>query len=163
VKELRNRIAVGVIALLVCGAYGRAQQLPYPYGVAVSLENAKKAGAAAAAEAKKNGLLMAIAVTDAGGALVYFEKMDGAQTASVQIAIDKATSSVLYKRPTKLLEDALADGPHGLRYLQLSGAISVEGGVPLVMDGKIVGAIGVSGGTNHQDGQCATAGAVVLK
>jgi glc operon protein GlcG len=156
-------IAVLLTAALVTSPGVRAQQLPNPYGLAVSLENAKKAVAAATAEAQKHELRMAIAVADVSGELVYFEKMDGTQTASVQIAMDKARSSVMYKRPTKLLEDALADGPHGLRYLQLHGAISVEGGIPLIMDGKIVGAIGVSGGTNTQDGEVARAGAVQLR
>jgi uncharacterized protein GlcG (DUF336 family) len=151
------------ITALPCASQLRAQQLPNPYGVSLSLEQAKTAVTAASAEARKNGLRMALAIADVGGELVYFEKMDGTQTASVQIALDKARSAVMYKRPTKLLEDALAEGGHGLRYLQLRGAVSVEGGIPLVMDGNIVGAIGVSGGTNTQDGQIARAGAAVLK
>lgn len=149
--------------VLLCAVEMRAQPMPIPYGLSVSVEDAKKAAVAAIAEARKNRLRMAIAVADTGGELVYFEKMDGTQTASVQIAIDKARAAVMYKRSTKALEDALAEGGRGLRYLQLRGAVSVEGGIPLIVEGKIVGAIGVSGGTNTQDGQCAQAGAAALK
>src|SRR4051812_8660105 len=84
-----------------------AQQMPNPYGLSIVADDAKKAAAAAIAEARKNDLHMGIAVADVGGELVYFEKMDGTQTASVQIAIDKARAAVMYKRPTKALEDAL--------------------------------------------------------
>lgn len=149
--------------LILCALQMMGQQLPNPYGSSVTLDAAKKSVAAAVAEASKNNLKMAIAITDVGGELVYFEKMDGTQTASVQIAIDKARSAVLIKRPTKALEDALAEGGRGLRFLALRGAVSVEGGIPLVADGKITGAIGVSGGTNTQDGQCAQAGASAIK
>src|SRR5204863_6239819 len=89
----------------------------------------------------------------------YFEKVDGTQAASTVIAVDKARSAVRFKRPTKAMQDVLAAGGEGLRFLALQGAIPVEGGVPLVMDGKIVGAIGLSGGASSQDGQCALAGA----
>jgi glc operon protein GlcG len=156
-----------VIAGLTVGALAAsiaAAQTPPPlYGDAISLENAKKAAAPASAEARKNGWLMAIAVVDPSGNLVYFEKMDGTQTGSVPIAIDKARSAALFKRPTKAFQDTLAGGGEGLRILKLQGAMPVEGGVPIVVEGKIVGAIGVSGGTSQQDGQCAAAGAAALK
>jgi glc operon protein GlcG len=151
------------LVLMVSALQAFSQQMPNPYGTSVTLEVAKKSVAAAVAEASKNNFKMAVAITDVGGELVYFEKMDGTQTASVQIAIDKARSAVLFKRPTKLLEDALAEGGRGLRFLQLRGAVGVEGGIPLVADEKIIGAIGVSGGTNTQDGQCAQAGATAVK
>ena len=106
---------------------------------------------------------MAAAVVDPAGDLVYFEKVDGTQAASVDIAIDKARSAARFKRPTKALQDVLAAGGVGLRMLALQGAVPVDGGVPLLMDGKIVGAIGLSGGTSDQDGQCAKAGADTLK
>jgi uncharacterized protein GlcG (DUF336 family) len=85
--------------------------------------------------------------------------MDATQTGSVDVAIDKARSAARFKRPTKAFQDMLAGGGEGLRVLALKGAVAVEGGIPIVIDGKIVGAIGVSGGTSQQDGQCARAGA----
>jgi glc operon protein GlcG len=134
-----------------------------PYGLAITLENAKIAAAPALEEARKNDWAMAVAIVDTGGALVYFEKMDHTQTGSVAVAIAKARSAALFKRPTKAFQDTLASGGDGLRVLKLENAIAVEGGVPLVMDGKIVGAIGLSGGTSAQDGQCAQAGANALR
>src|SRR5437016_5249380 len=106
---------------------------------------------------------MAIAVVDPAGTLVYYEKADNTQLGSALVAIDKARSAALFKRPTKAFQDALAAGGAGLRILRLEGAVPVEGGIPLVIDGKIVGAIGVSGGTSAQDHQCAKAGADALK
>jgi uncharacterized protein GlcG (DUF336 family) len=106
---------------------------------------------------------MAVAIVDTAGNLVYFEKMDGTQTGSVKVAIEKARSAALFKRPTKVFQDALAAGGEGLRILRLEGAVPVDGGFPLLMDAKIVGAIGVSGATSQQDGQCAKAGADALK
>jgi uncharacterized protein GlcG (DUF336 family) len=102
---------------------------------------------------------MAVAVVDPAGDLVYFEKMDETQNGSVDVAIDKARSAARFKRPTKAFQDALATGGEGWRVLRLKGAVPIEGGVPIVIDGKIVGAIGVSGGTSQQDGQCANAAA----
>src|SRR6266849_2239451 len=134
-------------------------QMPNPYGPPITGENAKKVAAAALAEARKNNWTMAAAIVDPAGDLVYFEKLDGTQAASVNIAVDKARSAARFKRPTKALQDALAAGGVGLRLLALQGAVPVDGGVPLLMDGKIVGAVGLSGGTSDQDGQCANAGA----
>jgi glc operon protein GlcG len=138
-------------------------QMPNPYGTAISLENAKKAAAPALAEAAKNNWRVAVAIVDQGGNLVYYEKMDNTQLGSANVAIDKARSAALFKRPTKALQDTLAAGGEGLRLLRVQGAVPVEGGVPLVMDGKIVGAIGVSGATSAQDSQCAKAGADTVK
>jgi uncharacterized protein GlcG (DUF336 family) len=129
----------------------------------IGVENAKKAAAAALAEARKNGWTMAAAVVDTGGHLVYFEKMDGTQTGSVAVAMSKARSAALFMRPTKAFQEMLAGGGDGLRAFGLAGAVPVEGGVPLVMAGKTVGAIGLSGGSSSQDGQCARAGADALK
>lgn len=137
--------------------------LPNPYGPAVTLEQAKRAAAPALTEARTNNWLMAVAVADPAGNLVYFEKMDGTQHGSVNVAIAKARSAALFKRPTKAFQDTLAAGGEGLRILKIDLAVPVEGGVPLVMNGAVVGAIGVSGGTSQQDGQCATAGADALK
>jgi glc operon protein GlcG len=129
------------------------------YGLPITIESAKKAAMPALAEARKNQWTMAVAVVDTAGDLVYFEKMDGTQSGSVDVAIDKARSAARFKRPTKAFQDTLAAGGEGLRVLALKGAVAVEGGVPIAIDGKIVGAIGVSGGTSPQDGQCARAGA----
>jgi glc operon protein GlcG len=156
------RFATGAAILLLGLAMVRAQ-MPNPYGAPVSLENAKKAAAPALAEAEKNHWNMAVAVVDPSGNLVYYEKMDNTQLGSANVAIEKARTAALFKRPTKAFQDALAAGGDGLRVLSLKGVTAVEGGIPLVMDGKIVGAIGVSGGASTQDGQCAKAGADALK
>ncbi len=160
-KTVVKTVVVAVI--LLCGLAIARAQMPNPYGTAVSLENARKAAAPALAEAEKNHWNMAVAIVDTGGNLVYFEKMDNTQLASVNVAIEKARTAALFKRPTKALQDALVAGGDGLRILSLKGATAVEGGLPLIMDGKIVGAIGVSGAASAQDGQCAKAGADVLK
>ncbi|MBI2751978.1 MAG: heme-binding protein [Betaproteobacteria bacterium] len=138
-------------------------QMPNPYGAPINLEAAKKAAAAAAAEARKNNWNMAIAVTDIGGDLVYLEKMDATQTGSVKVAMSKAHTAAMFKRPTKVWQDAVASGGAGLRVLGIEGMITVDGGLPIVMDGKIVGAIGVSGAAADQDAQCAKAGVDALK
>ena len=148
--------------MFVLGASSAIAQMPNPYGAPIGLENAKKVAAAAVAEASKNHWTMAVAVTDIGGDLVYFEKMDGTQTGSVKVALGKARTATLFKRPSKVFQDIVAGGGDGLRILGLEGAVPIEGGVPLVMDGKIIGAIGLSGGTSDQDGQCARAGADAL-
>jgi len=134
-----------------------------PIGPAVNVETAKKAAAAALAEARKNNWLMAVAVVEPNGALVYYEKMDNTQLGSAQVCIDKARSAALFKRPTKAFQDAIASGGAGLRMFAIRGAVPVEGGVPLEMNGTLVGAIGISGGQSSEDGQCATAGANAIK
>lgn len=153
---------VAVVMLVLCTSWAFAQ-LPNAYGQSISLENAKKVAVPAIAEARRNNWTMAVAIVDTAGDLIYFEKMDGTQAASSNIAVDKARSAVRFKRPTKALQDALAAGGEGLRLLGLEGAVPVEGGVPLLVDGKIVGAIDLSGGTSQQDGQAAKAGADMLK
>jgi glc operon protein GlcG len=137
--------------------------LPNPYGPPISLEHAKKAAGPAIAEALKNSLSVAVAIVDTSGNLVYYEKMDDTLLGSANVAIAKARSSVAFKRPTKAFEDVLASGGAGLRVLRLPGALPLEGGIPLLLDGKIVGAIGVSGATSAQDTQCAKAGADALE
>jgi uncharacterized protein GlcG (DUF336 family) len=135
---------------------------PLPYGAPIGLDDAKKAAAAAVEEVKKIGAAPnAIAIVDHGGFLIYFERMDNTQLGSVEIAIDKARSAALFRRPSKVFEDALAGGRTAI--LALRGATPVEGGLPLVSAGKIVGAIGASGGTSQQDGQVAKAGADTIK
>ncbi len=157
-----------VRSLLVLFVWGvtaaMAQQAPAnfyltPFGSPVDVETAKKAAAAALAEARKNNWNMAVAVVDPSGNLVYYEKMDNTQLGSAKVSVNKARSAALYKRPTKAFQDALAGGGVGLRVLALEGAVPVEGGVPLIMDGKIIGAIGLSGDLSEHDSQCAKAGA----
>ncbi|HEV8316525.1 MAG TPA: heme-binding protein [Vicinamibacterales bacterium] len=155
-------ILLATLALAMTPSTGRAQA-PVPYGPPISIENAKRAAAPAIAEARRNNWMMAVAIVDPAGDLVYFERMDNTQTASVNIAQDKARSAAMFKRPTKAMQDVVAGGGDGLRFLALRGATPVEGGIPLMMEGKIVGAIGVSGGTSQQDAQCASAGVAVLK
>jgi len=127
------------------------------YGPPITTEQAKKAASVALAEARANNWAMAAAVVDPAGILVYFERMDDTQNASSKIAIDKAVSAALFKRPTKTFQDSIERGGIGLRVMTLRGAMPVEGGVPLVINGLIVGGLGVSGGTAEQDGQCAKA------
>ena len=143
-------------ATLFCLASAAQAQVPQ-YGANVNLEQARKAIAAAVADSRRQNLPMAIAVVDTAGQLVAFERMDNTQTASTAIAQDKAVSAAMYRRPTKVFQDVLAAGGVGLRVLSLRGANAVEGGLPLVIDGKIIGAIGVSGGTSDQDGVVAKA------
>jgi len=138
-------------------------QGPKPYGPAVGVERAKKIAAAALAEARKNNWFMAVAVVDPSGTLVYYEKMDNTQTGSADVAIAKARTAALYKRPSKVFQDMVAGGGSGLRILGLHNAVPIEGGIPLVDDGKIVGAIGVSGDSADHDSICAQAGADALK
>jgi glc operon protein GlcG len=151
------------VTILLGAASARAQQMPNPYGPPITLENAKKSAAAALAEARKNNWTMALAIVDPSGTLVYYEKLDNTQIGSAQVAISKARSSALFKRPTKSFQDLVSKGGDGMRYLGLEGAVPLEGGIPIVMDGKIVGAIGMSGGTSAQDAQCAQLGADALK
>jgi glc operon protein GlcG len=160
--SLRSFKILTVLTLAFC-ALGMEAQMSNPYGPPISVENAKKAAAAALAEAVKNHWTMAVAIVDPNGTLIYYEKMENTQNGSANVSINKARSAALYKRPTKALQDALAKGGDGLRILALEGAVPVEGGIPLIMDGKIVGAIGLSGGASDQDGQCATAGASIIK
>src|SRR5215467_14882278 len=160
----KTAVRIAIAAVFAAGALTTSfAQMPNPYGGSISLENAKKAAAPALAEAEKNHWNMAVAIVDPSGNLVYYEKMDNTQLGSANVAIDKAKSAALFKRPTKALQDALAAGGDGLRILRIQGAVPVEGGIPLVMDGKIVGAIGVSGAASAQDAQCAKAGADAIK
>jgi len=152
-----------VLTILLSAAGVKAQKMPNPYGPPISLENAKKAAAAAIAEARKNNWTMALAVVDPNGTLVYYEKIDNTQIGSAQFAISKARSAALFKRPTKWFQDQVSKGGDGLRYLGLEGATPLEGGIPIVIEGKIVGAIALSGGTSAQDAQCAQIGADALK
>jgi uncharacterized protein GlcG (DUF336 family) len=163
-SQRTTRILI-VLTLAICALRLEAQMSNLPYGPSISVENAKKAAAAALAEAVKNHWTMAVAVVDPNGTLIYYEKMDNTQLGSATVAVEKARSAALFKRPTKAFQDALpAPGPPpGIRILGLPGAVPIEGGIPLVADGKIVGAIGLSGDSSDNDGKCAQAGAATIK
>lgn len=159
-----NNLKFSCLLLFVMVVSGAAvAQMPNPYGPSITLEAAKKVAEPALAEAVKNHWSIAVAVVDPAGNLVYYEKMDNTQLGSANIAVDKARTAALFKRPSKAFQDGLAAGGEGLRILGLQGVTPVEGGFPLVVDGKIVGAIGASGATSAQDAQCAKAGADSLK
>jgi glc operon protein GlcG len=160
------RIAVvgSMLVLMVTINAAVAQQPPAgppttPYGDPITFEAAKKVMAAAEAEAMDNDWPVAIGIVDSTGHLVMLHKLDNTQYASIAIAEGKARTALDYRRPTKQLEDAVAGGGAGLRVLALPGAWPLEGGVPIVVDGKIIGAIGVSGVLSSQDAQIAEAGA----
>jgi len=154
---------VVVAAACAAATLVHAQTGPTPYGAAINLDSAKKVAAASAAEARKNNWPVVIAVVDTHGELVYLERLDNTQVASIKIAEGKARTAARFKRPSKALQDALAGGGAGMRILALEGAVAVEGGVPLMANGAIIGAVGVSGVTSEQDAQVATAGAAAMK
>ena len=140
-----------------------AQQPPppptTPYGPPIGLEAAKKAMAAAEAEAVKNNWPMAIVILDSTGHIVMLHRLDNTQYGSIRVAEDKAHTALDFRRPSKVFEDLVAQGGIGMRTLGLRGATPLEGGVPIIADGKIIGAVGVSGATAQQDGQVAKIGA----
>lgn len=145
--------------LLATSAF--AQTGPAPYGAPITLEQAKKAMVAAEAEAKKNNWPVVISIVDGGGHLVMLQRLE-AQTGSIEIATGKATTSAALRRPTKAIEDSLAPGGSALRILSVRSVTALQGGVPIVVDGKIIGAIGVSGVTAAQDEVVALAGAAAV-
>lgn len=155
----------GAVALLI--AVGLAApavaQAPMPYGAPISLEQAKKVLAGAEAEARKNSWPVAIAIVDGSGFLVAFARLDNTQLGSVEVALGKATTAALFRRPTKVFEEALADSAANAKLLKLPGALPIEGGLPIVHDGKIIGAIGVSGVKSTEDAQVAGAGLQTIK
>jgi uncharacterized protein GlcG (DUF336 family) len=133
-----------------------------PYGAPITLVQARAVLAAAQAEAIANKWAVVIAIVDTGGHLVLLERMDVTQYGSVDVALGKATTAAAFRRSSKAFQDLVAAGGEGLRTLSLPGATPVEGGLPLIHEGRIIGAIGVSGVTSVQDGQIARAGAAVL-
>lgn len=158
------QLAKTFVALIsVLAAISVAAQAPLPYGPTINLENAKKAASVAIGEARKNNWTMAVAVVDPNGTLIYYEKMDNTQNGSAKVAIDKARSAALFRRPTKVFADRIASGGSGLGVLKIEGAMPIEGGVPLIIDGHVVGGIGLSGDASENDGKCAQAGADSLK
>jgi glc operon protein GlcG len=158
------RIVAGAIALaLLANSPAAAQTMPPPYGPPISLENAKKVMAAAEAEASKNNWSVVVAIVDSAGHLVMLHRHDDTQLSSIDLSVGKAKTSVMFKRSTKVLDDAISSGGVGLRFLALKDIIPLDGGLPLTLDGKIVGAIGVSGMLSIHNAQIAQAGAEALK
>ena len=158
-RSLKLAAVLCVLAVFIAGS-AFAQQMPNPYGPNIGLDAAKKVAAAAAAKAKELKINVVIAIVDTGGQLVYMERFDVVQWGSNDVAIHKAKASVMYKRATLALENAVKAN---VTYLTLDGVSAIEGGVPIIAGGKIIGAIGVSGGSSVQDGQVAQAGAAVIK
>jgi uncharacterized protein GlcG (DUF336 family) len=154
--DLRFRTWIPLACLATLPAVALGQQLPNPYGEDIGVEQARKAADAALAEAHKNGWYVAAAVVDTHGELVYFVRMENTQHGSTHVSQEKARAAAQFKRPTKAFEDAVKG--QNVNVLGLPGAVPLEGGIPILMNGKIVGALGVSGGTSAQDGQCAQAG-----
>jgi uncharacterized protein GlcG (DUF336 family) len=159
---IKTVVAVGAITF-VGALTAVAQQPPSPYGAPMSLDTAKKAMAASEAEASKNNWPVAIAILDTTGSLIMLQKLDNTQTGSVEIAIGKARTALDFRRPSKALQDVVAGGGAGLRLLSVRNMLALEGGVPVIVDGKVVGAVGVSGVTSEQDAQVAMAGAAAAK
>jgi uncharacterized protein GlcG (DUF336 family) len=126
----------------------------------LTLEAARKVAAAAEAEARRNNWTVAVAVVDDGGQLVLFQRLDGTKLVAIDIAVRKARTAVYFQSETKALEEEVTKGRNAL--LPIDGFMPLEGGVPLIVDGQIIGAIGVSGVTGEQDAQCAQAGAKAL-
>lgn len=160
-RSIKLCLASIAAAALLTGVPAMAQTGPAPYGAPITIEQAKKAMAAAETEARKNNWAVVISIVDTGGHLVALQRLD-AQTASVEIATGKATTAAAFRRPSKALEDGLAAGGAGLRILGVRSAMPLQGGVPIVLDGKIIGAIGVSGVLAAQDEVVAIAGAAAV-
>jgi len=133
------------------------------YGAPITLDQAKKVMAAAETKALQNNWHVAISIMDSGGNPVMLHRLDGTQLASIRIAEGKALTAVEFRRPTKAMEDVVGGGGAGLRYFAVRGIMPIEGGIPIVVDGKIVGGIGVSGVDAKDDAQIAQAGADALK
>jgi len=157
---MNSRRLILAAALVAAAAVAYAQQPAFPsYGPNITAEQARKAMAAAEAEARGKGWPMAIAIVDTAGQLVMFQRFDNTQTGSIMVAQDKAVSAAMFRRPTKAFQDGVAGGGAGLRLIGLRNASLLEGGLPIYIDGKIVGGIGVSGMASDQDAVIAKAGA----
>jgi glc operon protein GlcG len=154
-NSLKFFAVLSVVFLLVGGSRGQLVQK-----TTLTLATAKQLATVCESEAQKNNAPVVIAIVDEGGNLINLERMDDAQIGSVEVSQAKAHSAIAFKRPTKSFQDSLAQG--NMAVLKVPGTIASEGGVPLTVDGKIIGAIGVSGGSPQQDGAIATAGAAAL-
>jgi len=150
-------VRLGVaVALAACSSLALAQDRRPDYGTAVNVAQAKKIAAGVIAECAKNQWNVAVAVVDNHGFLVYFERMDNTQTASMDIAVGKARAAATYRRPTRAFMDVINKG--GPATATLPGVFASPGGLPIMVDGKVTGGVGVSGVTGDQDEQCAKAG-----
>ena len=143
-------------ALALVASVASAQDRRPSYGSPVNVATAKKIAAGTIAECQKNGWNVAVAIVDNHGVLVYLERMDDTQVAGVEIAIKKASAAATYRRPTRAFEDAIAKGR--VATVTFPGIVASPGGLPIVVDGKVTGAVGVSGVLGDQDEQCAKAG-----
>ncbi|WP_161853698.1 heme-binding protein [Bradyrhizobium sp. CCBAU 051011] len=151
---MRTILVAAALAALTVGA--SAQDKRPDYGTAVNAAGAKKIAAGVVAECQKNGWNVAVAVVDNHGFLVYFERMDNTQTASMDIAVGKAKAAATYRRPTRVFMETINKG--GPATATLPGIFASPGGLPIMVDGKVTGGVGVSGVTGDQDEQCAKAG-----
>jgi glc operon protein GlcG len=159
---MTRQLSVCCVGLVWCASAAMAQD-PIPYGLPITLAQAKKVMAAAEAEATKQNWPVAIAIVDGGGHLVLFQRLDNTQLGSIEVALEKAKTSALFRRPTKAFEDTLNDGGKALRVLRLPKALPIEGGLPIIVEGKLIGAIGVSGVKSTEDIQVAAAGLAALR
>ena len=157
-------LTIGLSLWLGAGAHAQQPAPPPEYGLPLTNAQARDAAAAALAEAKTNSWRMAVAVVGPDGELLYFERMDGTQNASAALAQRKARTSALFRRPTKVFVDQFAAGNTGfMSFPDEARPIASEGGIPIVLNGKLIGAIGLSGGTGAQDGMAAMAGTNAVK
>ena len=156
----RRSLGFAVLGLVAHVAIAQAPVRP-PYGAAINLETAKKVAVGALAESRKNNWNVAVAIVDNHGMLIYYEMQDDTQTASATVAIEKARTAATYRRMSKEFEDNIAAGR--VAVLGLPGVTPIDGGHPIVVGGKMIGAIGVSGMTSAQDSQVARAGLDALK
>ncbi len=147
-----------IAAALMLAVVGNAQAQLIEK-TALTLDGAKKIAAVAEAKAKAEGARVVIAVVDEGGSLILLQRLDDTQVASVNVGIDKARTAAIYRRPSKVFEDQVKNGR--ISALALYGAVALQGGVPIVVKGKVIGAIGVSGETPQQDEDIAMAGAAL--
>jgi len=155
---------VGAIAIALSATFAvQAQTLPPAYGAPITLETARKAMTAAESEAAKNNWPVVICILDSAGHVVMIVRRDDSQLSSLDLAQGKAKTALMFKRPTKVLDDAISGGGAGLRFLALKDIVPLEGGFPIVVEDKIVGAIGVSGVLSAQNAQIARAGLDALK
>lgn len=146
-----------LVSILIAGVITAHAELPVKQ--VLTLEAAKKIAEAAEAEAVKRGATVVIAIVDDGGHLILLERLDDTQVASVEVGIGKARTAAIFRRPSKVFEDQIRDGR--VAALALTGATPLQGGVPIIVDGKVIGAIGVSGNTPQEDEDIAIAGAAV--
>lgn len=161
-NSLKTIACAIALAAVACGP-ATAQTAPPPYGPPIGIENARKVMNAAEGEAVKNNWAVVIAIIDSGGNIVMLHRRDDTQLSSIEMSQGKAKTALMFKRPTKTLDDAISSGGPGLRFLSLKDVVPLEGGLPIIMDGKIVGAIGVSGVLSSQDAQIGRAGIDALK